>query len=64
MSDIFANDILIQLARAAHAGTSFSPDRRGDQEIVGYAQTLQTDLKTLERYATTDEKRAWLVKRP
>jgi len=60
MSDIFANDILIQLARAAHAGTSFSPDRRGDQEIADYVQTLQTDLKTLERYATTDEKRARL----
>src|SRR5690606_2533608 len=55
-----ANDIPRELAYAAHAGSSFSPDRRADQERASYAATLADDYAALARYATTDEKRAAL----
>lgn len=57
----FANDIPLDLARAAHAGTSFDPEKRAETERAGYAATLAADLAALERYATTDAKRATLA---
>jgi len=57
----YADDIPADLARAAHGGTSFTPDKRADQERASYAATMAADLASLERYATTDEKRALLA---
>lgn len=59
--DRFENDIPLSLACAAHAGTSFTPDRRGDQERASYASQLALDYHELEKLATTDEKRATLA---
>ncbi len=44
----FINDIPSDVARQAHAGTSFSPERRGDQERSGYAETLAADYANLQ----------------
>jgi hypothetical protein len=57
----FAADIPLEISRAAHAGTSHSPDERGDQERTGYAARLAADLATLEKLCDTDEKRAALA---
>jgi hypothetical protein len=56
----FADDIPLDLARGAHAGTSFVPDDRGHQEREGYAATLTHDRENLSKHATTDEKRITL----
>jgi len=48
----FENDIPESLARAAHAGTSFVPERRGEQERKSYAQTLQQDYESFKEHAT------------
>lgn len=52
----FATDIPLALARAAHNGTSHTPDLRGDQEIAEYVATLTRDLNELTRIADTSEK--------
>jgi hypothetical protein len=54
------SDIPLDLAQRAHAGTSFVPENRGASERSGYAATLIGDYSSLEKYATTDEKRATL----
>lgn len=56
----FTADIPLDLARAAHAGTSFTPERRGEQEIASYCAQLASDYALLEKYANTDAKRATL----
>lgn len=53
-------DIPPALARSAHHGTSFTPEKRGEQEIEGYASTLAADFAMLMKYATTPEKIATL----
>jgi hypothetical protein len=55
-----ASDIPLELARRAHSGTSFSPERRADQERSSYANTLAGDYASLSEYATSDDKRATL----
>src|ERR1700674_2248971 len=57
---MFENDIPQSLAQAAHAGTSFVPEQRGEQMRSEYASTLAADFATLSKLATTDEKRATL----
>jgi hypothetical protein len=57
----FENDIPLDLACHAHAGTSFTPEDRGVQERREYAATLAQDFENLARYANTDEKRATLA---
>lgn len=47
----FATDIPADLARAAHAGTSFDPETRGRQEIDAYAGTLGRDYFDLGELA-------------
>lgn len=49
----YGDDIPLDLARAAHRGTSFVPDERGAQERAQYASTLASDLLQLEKLATT-----------
>ncbi len=56
----YANDIPFSLAQAAHAGTSFVPEKRAEQERSGYAATLEADFAALSRYANTDEKKVQL----
>lgn len=56
----YENDIPAELAQAAHNGTSWTPEKRGEQERAGYAGTLSADHAELLKHATTDEKRATL----
>lgn len=53
-------DIPRSVAYAAHAGTSFVPERRADQRLAEYAATLRADYDELAKHADTDEKRALL----
>ena len=57
----FENDISLDLAVRAHAGTSHVPDDRGRQERAAYAATLQTDQTNLMTLADTDAKRVALA---
>lgn len=57
----FENDIPMQAAQDAHRGTSFSPERRGEQEREAYGNTMRGDWSTLYELANTEEKRAALV---
>lgn len=47
----FADDIPRDLANRAHAWTSHTPEKRGEQEISGYAAILQGDLDRLTELA-------------
>jgi hypothetical protein len=60
MDPNYADDIPLDVARSAHHGTSFDPERRGTQERSGYATTLSQDFAHLSNLATTDEKKATL----
>ncbi len=57
----FEDDIPKETAQAAHRGTSFSPERRGEQEREAYGNTMRGDWSTLYELADTEEKRAQLV---
>ena len=48
---MFATDISESLARAAHAGTSFVPERRAAQVLDEYSATLTEDYKTFRQHA-------------
>jgi hypothetical protein len=58
--ETFLHDISRELANRAHAGTSFSPEKRGEAEINDYATTLAADYENLSRSADTPEKRLLL----
>lgn len=60
-TETLMNDIPLDLAGAAHAGTSMVPEERAHQERAGYARALTADYESLLKYADTDEKRALLV---
>lgn len=47
----YAADIPIDLARRAHSGTSFDPERRGDSERAQYASQLADDYAALAAMA-------------
>ncbi len=51
------SDIPRELAYRAHTGTSFSPERRAESEMAGWAQDMQNDYDHVMKYATTDEQR-------
>ncbi len=57
----FTNDLPRSLAEAAHAGTSFVPERRAEQEAAEYAATLRADFEGLAKLADTEEKQAQLA---
>lgn len=52
----YFHDIPTDVASRAHAGTSFTPEKRGDQECTSYANGLASDYQELAKYATTPEK--------
>lgn len=54
--EAFLHDISRELANRAHAGTSFTPEKRGEAEINDYASTLAADYENLSREADTPEK--------
>jgi hypothetical protein len=51
MATNFADDIPRDLANRAHAWTSMTPEKRGEQEVSGYASVLQGDLERLTELA-------------
>jgi hypothetical protein len=57
----FESDIPLNIAQAAHSGTSFSPEHRGLQERSSYSQTLYNDLSTLSKYANAPDKEPILL---
>lgn len=56
----YACDIPIELARAAHAGTSHSPDIRGKQEVDSYVAVMTEDYASLLPLVT-DATAAWFA---
>lgn len=60
MTNDFGNDIPLDVAQRAHAGTSFVPEDRARQERDEYTRTLSADLEVLGKLADTDAKRAAL----
>lgn len=57
----FIDDIPLDIARHAHAGTSFVPGERGAQERADYSSTLERDLAYLKKLAGTDDSKAALL---
>jgi hypothetical protein len=57
----FINDIPLNVAIAAHSGTSFVPDERGRSERADYAATLAGDFARLAKLADTEEKQELLA---
>lgn len=55
--DSTSGGISYQEALAAHAGTSWVPEKRATQEIESHAAELAADYAALERHAPTPEKR-------
>ena len=45
-----------RLAVDAHSGTSFSPEKRADQNIEGFKEGIQSFYEDLKKYAKTDRK--------
>jgi hypothetical protein len=58
LSDPFAADISLSMARQAHAGTSFDPDKRGEDEVRDYVQHLRAVQNSLNNIAETPEQQA------
>jgi hypothetical protein len=54
-------DVSLQLAIRAHAGTSHTPERRGESEIADYVHTIRTFNEALAESADTDERMAEAV---
>uniref|UniRef100_A0A6M3XFV3 Putative methyltransferase n=1 Tax=viral metagenome TaxID=1070528 RepID=A0A6M3XFV3_9ZZZZ len=50
-----------QAAYAAHRGTSFEPEKRGEQAIRGFAEGVQAVYERLKPHARTDAEKALLV---
>lgn len=49
----FRADIPLEQAIRAHSGTSHVPEKRGESEVAGYAQTLTADLAEFTALAAT-----------
>lgn len=57
MTETYIDDIPADVARRAHEGTSFVPEKRAEQVRQEYALALATDRQALEQLADTDDKR-------
>ena len=55
--DTYKSDIPFDLAKRAHDGSSFSPEKRAEQEINGYADTMANDYENLLKIAKTEEQK-------
>lgn len=51
-----ASDVSLQLAIRAHAGTSHSPERRGESEVADYVASIQSFNGKLAAVADTEER--------
>ncbi len=58
-----ANPNLINrdLAMRSHSGTSFDPEKRGEQEISGFASYVQGVYERLKKAAKTDRQKEYLL---
>jgi len=56
------DDVDKTLARNAHYNTSFSPDKRAEQEQGEYYNHLKTTYENLQQYAETEEQKTLLIK--
>ncbi len=54
MTDRFEDDIPLDIATAAHCGTSFVPEQRGAEEVAEYADRLRRDRARLQAMATPE----------
>jgi hypothetical protein len=52
------SDIPLDIATRAHNGTSFTPERRGQSEVSGWAEDMRNDYAHVMKYAKTDDERA------
>lgn len=50
-----------QAAYAAHRGTSFDPEKRGEQAIRGFAEDVQAVYERFKPHARTDAEKALLI---
>lgn len=51
-----ATDVNLQMAIRAHAGTSHSPERRGEQEVADYVASIEDFNAKLAAVADTDDR--------
>lgn len=51
------DDVSKELAYRAHAGSSFSPDKRAEQERAGYVEHMKNVIDSLSKHAKTDEQK-------
>ncbi len=58
-----ANPNLISrdLAMRSHSGTSFDPEKRGEQEIAAFVAYVQEVYEHLKKYAKTDRQKEYLL---
>lgn len=59
-TETLKNDIPLSAAVAAHSGTSWSPESRGEYEQRQYADQLANDFANLSQFADSEEKKALL----
>ncbi len=50
-----------ELADRSHAHTSFSPEKRAEQEIQGFADHVQNVYEELKKHAKTEAQKAFLI---
>lgn len=54
-------DVNLQMAIRAHAGTSHTPERRGESEVAGYVASIQSFNDKLAAAADTDDRKVEAV---
>lgn len=52
-------DISWDLARDAHYATSFTPEKRADQEIEGYMAEMAEMIEIFSPFATDENRALW-----
>lgn len=54
-------DVSLEAATRAHAGTSHTPERRGESEVASYVSAIQTFNDKLAEVADNDDRMAEAV---